>query len=117
MAPQPPQPPAPQPNPAVIQWLLDADPAIRWQTLRDLLRAPAAEVAAARARVATEGLGARLLALQGPDGSWAGVAWNRGWDSTMHVLMLLRELGLDPASDAARRAVGPVRDRVRQTVS
>src|SRR4029450_461218 len=69
------------------------------------------EVAAERARVATEGAGARLLALQAPDGRWGGAAWNRGWDSTMHVLLLLREMGLDPAGDAARRAVGLVRDR------
>ncbi len=81
--------------------------------MRDLTHAPAAEVAAERARVATEGMGARLLALQGADGSWAGAAWNQGWDSTMHVLSLLRELGLDPASDEARRAVGLVRDHVR----
>jgi hypothetical protein len=104
---------APTPNSAVIQWLLDADPAIRWQTMRDLLGAPAEEVAAERGQVATGGVGARLLALQGADGSWAGAAWNRGWDSTMHVLSLLRELGLDPASDAAHRAVGLVRDQVR----
>src|SRR2546425_277666 len=73
---------------------------------------PAGEVGAERARVATEGAGARLLALQAHDGRWGGAAWNRGWDSTMHVLSLLREMGLDPASDAARRAVGLVRDRV-----
>jgi hypothetical protein len=78
----------------------------------DLIGAPAAEVAAERARVATEGLGAKLLALQADDGRWGGSAWNRGWDSTMHVLMLLRDLGLDPASAPARRAVGLVRDRV-----
>jgi hypothetical protein len=81
--------------------------------MRDLVGAPAEEVAAERAWVATEGWGARLLALQGADGSWAGAAWNRGWDSTMHVLSLLRELGLDPVSDEARRAVGLVHDRVR----
>lgn len=103
----------PQPDQGVIPWLLAGDPAIRWQVLRDLLAAPSDVVAAERAQVATEGVGARLLALQGVDGSWAGVAWNRGWDSTMHVLTLLRELGLDPASAAARRAVGQVRDSVR----
>jgi hypothetical protein len=113
MATNPPKRQAPQPNRSVIQWLLDSDPSIRWQAMRDLIGAPAEEVAAERARVATEGVGARLLALQGADGSWAGEAWNRGWDSTMHVLSLLRELGLDPASDEARRAVGLVRDRVR----
>jgi hypothetical protein len=112
MATNPPKRQAPKPNRSVIQWLLDSDPSIRWQAMRDLIGAPAEEVAAERARVATEGAGARLLALQGADGSWAGAAWNRGWDSTMHVLSLLRELGLDPASDEARRAVGLVRDRV-----
>ncbi|HZR00509.1 MAG TPA: hypothetical protein VFC93_17035 [Chloroflexota bacterium] len=98
---------------AVVDWLLDSDPSIRWQVMRDLTDAPAAEVAAERARVAAEGWGARLLALQRSDGSWGGAAWNRGWDSTMHVLTLLREMGLDPAGDAARRALGLVRDRVR----
>jgi len=97
---------------SVIDWLLDSDPSVRWQVLRDLSGAPAAEVAAERERVATAGAGARLLALQGADGRWGGAAWNRGWDSTMHVLMLLRDLGLDPASAEARRAVGLVRERV-----
>jgi hypothetical protein len=97
---------------SVIEWLLDSDPSIRWQVMRDLIGAPADEVAAERARVATEGMGAQLLALQGADGRWGDAAWNRGWNSTMHVLMLLRDLGLDPASDQARRAVGLVRDRV-----
>jgi hypothetical protein len=80
--------------------------------MRDLTAASAVEVATERARVATEGAGAQLLALQAPDGRWGGAAWNRGWDSTMHVLSLLREMGLDPASDQARRAVGLVRDRL-----
>jgi hypothetical protein len=96
----------------VIDWLIDSDPSIRWQVMRDLTGAPAREVSVERARVATEGLGARLLALQADDGRWGGAAWNRGWNSTMHVLMLLRDLGLDPASDQARRAVDLVRDRV-----
>ncbi len=97
---------------SVIQWLLDSDPSIRWQVMRDLTGAPTDEVAAERTRVATEGAGARLLALQSPDGRWGGAAWNRGWNSTMHVLMLLRDMGLDPASDEAHHAVGLVRDRV-----
>jgi hypothetical protein len=102
----------PKPNTAVLEWLFDSDPSIRWQALRDLTDAPDEEVAAERARVTTESVGARLLALQEADGSWAGAAWNHGWNSTMHVLWLLRELGLDPASDEARRAVSPVRDHV-----
>jgi hypothetical protein len=96
----------------VVDWLLDSDPSVRWQVMLDLTDAPVEEVAAERARVATEGAGARLLALQTADGRWSGAAWNRGWDSTMHVLSLLREMGLDPVSTEARRAVGLVRDRV-----
>ena len=103
---------SPQPQKSVLDWLLDSDPSIRWQVMQDLCGAPAAEVAAERARVATEGAGARLLALQADDGRWGGTAWNHGWDSTMHALLLLRDLGLDPASDPARRAAGLVRDHV-----
>jgi len=112
MTADPPEGQASKPIGSVLEWLLSSDPSIRWQVMRDLAGAPAPEVAAERARVATEGAGARLLALQGTDGLWAGVAWNRGWDSTMHVLMLLRDMGLDPAGDRARRAVDLVRDRV-----
>src|SRR6185436_19360434 len=90
----------------------EADPSIRWQAMRDLTDAPADDVAAERTRVAAEGAGARLLALQASDGRWGGAAWNRGWDSTMHVLSLLCEMGLDPNGEEARRAVGLVRDRV-----
>ncbi len=102
----------PKPDRLVVEWLLDSDPSIRWQVMRDLTDASADEVAAERARVAVAGVGARLLACHGADGRWGGAAWNRGWTSTMHVLMLLRDLGLDPASDQARRAVELVRTRV-----
>jgi hypothetical protein len=95
-----------------IDWLLDSDPSIRWQVMRDLTVAPTEQIGAERARVATEGAGAALLALQAPDGRWAGAAWNRGWDSTMHVLWLLREFGVDPANAQVRRAVELVRDHV-----
>jgi hypothetical protein len=103
---------ASQPDKPVIQWLLDSDPSIRWQVMRDLTGAPADEVKAERARVATVGTGAWLLAMQGSDGKWGGAAWNQGWNSTMHVLLLLRDLGLDPESDQACRAIKTVRDGV-----
>jgi hypothetical protein len=112
MAINPPKRQFPKPEKSVIRWLLDSDPSIRWQVMRDLTGGATEEVAAERARVGAEGVGARLLALQGADGRWGGATWNRGWNSTMHVLMLLRDLGLDPASDQARRAVGLVRDGV-----
>src|ERR1700684_1323394 len=109
-----------------IGWLLDSDPAIRWQVLRDLVHAPAEAVAAERARVVTEGWGARLLALQGEDGQWAGGAcfparsfcqWDRQegqpWISTLPTLQLLYDFGVDPHSDRVRRAVALVRDHCR----
>jgi hypothetical protein len=80
--------------------------------MRDLLDAPEQEVAAERARVATDGWGAELLSRQRPDGSWGGVAFNQGYDSTMHVLTLLQLFGLDPFSPQARRALERVRDGV-----
>lgn len=54
----------------VLDWLLDSDPAIRWQVMRDLNNAPAEAIAAERAKIATEGWGARLLALQDAEGQW-----------------------------------------------
>ncbi len=96
----------------VIDWLLDADPAIRWQVMRDLTHAPADIIAAERSRVATEGWGARLLALQAPDGLWAGNAFSQDQTDTFHVLELLRRFGLDPESERARRAVDLVREHV-----
>ena len=95
-----------------IAWLLDGDPAIRWQVLQDLTDAPPEAVTSERARVETEGFGAQLLAQQASDGRWNQAAWNRGWNSTMHALLLLRDLGLDPSSLQAQRAVGLVRDHV-----
>ncbi len=97
----------------VVDWLLDSDPAIRWQVLRDLTDAPAEAVAAERARVAREGWGARLLAAQGPDGRWSGGTFLPEWVSTEATLRLLRQLGLDPASEEARRAVAPVHEAAR----
>ena len=159
----------------VIDWLLDSDPAIRWQVMRDLMNEPVQAVETERARVATEGWGAQLLALQAPDGQWGKPdipAWGEGlpdvatrkllrelhrvsiadlagyleidaaalsnwengsrdhqeegiekytsalnwlrnalgtlkpeWTSTTFTLLVLRDLGLDPASGQARRAV------------
>ncbi len=97
----------------VIDWLLDADPSIRWQVMRDLTHEPADVIAAERSRIATEGWGARLLALQAPDGLWSGTAWSHDWTDTFHVVELLRLLGLDPGIEQARRAVGLVREHVR----
>ena len=98
---------------SVIDWLLDSDPSIRWQVMRDLTDARPDEVAAERAKVAVEGWGARLLSLQAPDGKWGGGAALPGWTSTNHTLWLLLMMGIDPADAGVRRAIALVRDRVR----
>lgn len=89
----------------VLDWLLDSDPAMRWQVMRDLTDAPAAEVAAERARVAREGWGAQLLAAQGADGQWSGGAYFPEWTATTITLQLLRQFGVDPTTEAVRRAI------------
>jgi hypothetical protein len=113
----------PMTNDTVLSWLLDADPAIRWQVLRDLTDASPGEVSAERARVEHEGWGARLLALEGADGLWDGGACfpasyrggepGQPWTPTMHTLQTLQILGLDPASEAARRAITLVAEHGR----
>jgi hypothetical protein len=106
-----------------IDWLLEGDPAIRWQVYRDLTKASAGDVAAERARVEHDGWGARLLALEDPDGLWDGgacfpAAYTGGepgqpWTATMHTLQTLQILGLDPTSEAAIRAIGLIAENGR----
>src|SRR5262245_40491835 len=96
---------------AVIRWLLDSDPSIRWQVMRDLTDAPAEAVAAERSRVVSEGWGARLLGLQTPDGHWNDDT-QHGWMTTNDSLHLLTRLGVDPADERVRKAVDLVRERV-----
>lgn len=102
-----------------MEWLLDGDPATRWQVERDLLRTPEAVWRATRERVATEGFGASLLAAQDPDGRWAGGAHfpagffdggaphepGQPWTATSWSLNQLREWGVDAAAlgDTAER--------------
>src|SRR5215203_1364892 len=78
----------------VVNWLLEGDASVRWQVMRDLLHASAAEVEAERHKIAASGWGARLLALQDPDGRWAGGLYSPKWTSTTYTLLLLHWLGL-----------------------
>jgi len=109
------------PRPAHLKWLLDSDPAIRWQVMRDLTGEAPDTIAAERSRVATEGWGARLLALQSPDGDWGDGP--RGWRDdlpkedramlvTLYALVVLKDLGLDPASKQARKMIDRVDKRL-----
>lgn len=94
----------------LTDWMIRTDPALAWQVQRDLLAAPESEWQATRARVATEGMGARMLAHQDADGQWAGGAYFPGeqdgwqdepgqpWTATTWSLNALREWGLDAAA-------------------
>jgi hypothetical protein len=98
----------------VVNWLLDSDPAIRWQVMRDLTR-DRNEVAAERSRVATEGWGARILDLQSNDGQWGGGAYSPKWISTTYTLLLLRHFEIDPYDERVQSAIELVRDQVRMS--
>jgi hypothetical protein len=89
----------PEQRRSVIHWLLDSDPSIRWQVMRDLMDESDEIVAGERSRVATEGWGARWLDLQASDGQWGGGTWlPRCWISTSDTLLQLRDLGSNPTS-------------------
>jgi hypothetical protein len=94
---------------SALEWLLNSDPVIRWQAMRDLTDAGDDGVAAERAKVSTQGWGSRLLGLQGPDGYWPSATSEPEWISLLALLMLC-DMGLDPLTKEARRAVGLVRD-------
>lgn len=96
---------------STIRWLLEGDPAIRWQVTSDLTKEPDEVVAIERSRVANEGWGRALLDRQAPEGWWSGPD-EEGWMITMDALALLREMGVDPSSDAARRAIERVKEHL-----
>lgn len=87
-----------------IQWLLEGDPAIRWQALRDLVGAAERTIERERRNVSRNGWGARLLAKQDPEGTWAGGLYSPKWTSTTYTMLMLRDLGLTPSNQQARRA-------------
>ena len=98
------------PRPAHIKWLLDSDPSIRWQVMQDLTDESPSTVAAERSRIATEGWGAQLLARQSPAGYWGEP---KKWDlTTLYSLVVLKDLGLDPASKQAQKMIGRVDQRL-----
>lgn len=101
-----------------IQWLLDGDPAVRWQTMRDLAGAPQRTVERERSTVAHDGWGARLLAEQDPRGTWAGNGrspdaglYTPKWTSTTYTMLLLRDFGLPVDNGQAQRACTLLLDR------
>jgi hypothetical protein len=95
----------------VVSWLLDGDPAIRWQTMRDIQGTPSRCWEAERRRTAHTGWGARLLALQAPDGSWGGGIYTPKWISTTYTLLMLMDIGIPHTHAAARKAAELVLER------
>jgi hypothetical protein len=87
----------------IIAWLMAGDPAIRWQTMRDLLGAPEQEWQAEQQRTLESGWGARLLALQEPSGGWGGGIYAPKWTSATFTLLTLRSIGVPRDCQAAKR--------------
>jgi hypothetical protein len=100
------------PRPTHLKWLLDSDPAIRWQVMRDLTDEAPDAIAAERSRVATDGWGAQLLTRQSRAGNWGGPNGDRGLLTTLYSLVVLMDLGLDPASKQARKMIERVDKRL-----
>ncbi len=94
-------------NQQILDWLLEGDPAIRWQTNEGLLGSSGS---VDRAAVATEGWGAELLGHQDPSGTWGGGLYSPKWVSTTYTLLLLRRLGLAPDNAAALKGCGKLFD-------
>ena len=101
------------PRPAVLKWLLDSDPAIRWQVMRYLTDENPNAIADERSRVAREGWGAHLLARQSSNGTWGRAKENPGLLITFYTLVILKDLGLDPTSKQARKMIDRVDKRLR----
>ena len=94
------------------EWLLEGDPAIRWQVMDNLLDRAQSSVQRERNKVATAGWGRALLDLQDPEGTWAHGIYGRKWVSTTYTLLLLRRMGLPGSNRAARRGCARLWDSV-----
>ncbi len=90
---------------STIQWLLEGDASIRWQTRRDLLEESPDAITAERSLVATTGWGQELLSRQDKEGTWAGGLYSPKWISTTYTLALLRRCGLASGTPKAVRGV------------
>jgi hypothetical protein len=89
-----------------IDWLMEGDPAIRWQTMRDILGAPKAQWQREQNRIAGEGWGGQLMGVRDPGGTWGGGIYVPKWTSTTYTLLLLRDMGLprdNPAGSVGAR--------------
>ncbi|HRK22498.1 MAG TPA: hypothetical protein PLX06_11845 [Fimbriimonadaceae bacterium] len=105
----------PPPMDPVHAWLLEGDPAIRWQAMRDLLDAPEVEWQTERAKLQSKGNGKRYLDLQDKEGTWAGGIYTPKWTSTTYTLLHLREMGFSDDCPAARRGAERILDQLQRS--
>ena len=95
-----------------LEWLLNSEPAVRWQAVRDLTDGPAEAIAAERAEVPHKGVAATILRSQHPDGSWRREN-APAWLTTLFTMQLLRYTGIDPTDPAAEAAVARLETGLR----
>ncbi|MEP4545211.1 MAG: hypothetical protein ABJ000_03470 [Saccharospirillum sp.] len=96
----------PDKAPSVIDWLLEGDVSIQYQTHRDLLGQDRPDL---RARIAREGWGAQFLELRDPKGHWGEAFYQMKWTSTHYTLLDLKNLAI--ASNLA-----PVQETIAQVI-
>lgn len=95
-----------------LKWLLESDPALAWQAMRDLTDTSAAEIASVRSRIPHEGTGAEILQLQQADGTWR-CDGAPAWLTTLFTMQMLRATGIDPADPAVEAAISRIDTGVR----
>ena len=92
-------------NKKIIDWLMNSDPAIRWQIMSDLLNTQITEILIERKKIETQGWGAKLLSFQDGDGKWSNEIYNKKWISTVYTLQLLKEYGILPENKKINKAL------------
>ena len=99
-------------NTYIRDWLLAGDPAIRWQTLRNLLDAEPETVKIERFKISTHGWGTKLLAVQNDTGMWGGGLYSPtlcyccgDWDSNRYIRRPLKRVNFYWTKDFTVTAV------------
>jgi hypothetical protein len=88
---------------SIINWLLQGDPAVVYQTKRDLLDTPTDELEQLQVKMVDEGWAHKLLSYQEPSGMWGGSLYSPKWTSTHYTLMSLMRLGLPHNNPQAQK--------------
>jgi len=86
----------------LIDWLLEGDVAIQYQTRRDLL---GEDLPALQARIAQEGWGAAFLQARNESGHWGRGFYQIKWISSHYTLLDLKNLALAPNHPLPRETI------------